>query len=703
LSLGWTPQCAKDTTRTENVLINESVRQPYLVTTKLRFLHCTICTVSSISRHNRRSAASGQNADLTAIRRGHASQEWPARRSTGLRAGGDKDVLFVSYAPEDGDRAAWVAQTLAAHFPGQVSAPILAGQLSGIDDLEAQISGAEGFLMLLSPDFLASPRCRRERALALLHEQQLRQDHPGAQFVHVARIRPTEMVPAGLPAEAEWLDLTSPAGDDQALRDLAVRLRETAGSAVGAQAGSGAVRFQNREQELARVRQKIANVAGPHFWLVIGPPQLGKSWFLDQLGDRNSPPGPGEWTIRLADVQAVAPQRRGEIGSLLRLLLDQQMPGDPGEATWRAIAQRIVRSGHYHLWLIDSAELLTDTAGAALRQAVSAIHNLVSSVGIEEVRLAVVVASRRDKEWRGQLPSPRPEVLQLTGFPREVVRTAMLDLAREMGRAEQGVREIADRVHQLSEGLPALLGRSMAWIRHRRWFEAEMLKAEPFFTELTKPYVDELLTPESLLLGEHDADTAGAAVTVLGEALRVLAPYRLFTQAHLRHHREADPTLATVIAQAGWDLGRLWQATSDLALLTRPMVEPWKQIQPQVRRLLFRHYYATKRQRWDAHLRARSYTRSRFDQVNGKEQAIAMVEYLWHEAARLRLEDAPHYGEQLVDAARDLSVRLRESGMLQPEELRDFGVVRLSQDEEFQETVADQAISDEITEAIIAP
>ena len=49
-------------------------------------------------------------------------------------------------------------------------------------------------------------------------------------------------------------------------------------------AQSGEPVFLNREQELENVLRGLTNASGPHFWLVVGPPQLGKTWFLDRIG-----------------------------------------------------------------------------------------------------------------------------------------------------------------------------------------------------------------------------------------------------------------------------------------------------------------------------------------------------------------------------------------------------------------------------------
>jgi len=74
-------------------------------------------------------------------------------------------------------------------------------------------------------------------------------------------------------------------------------------------------------------------------------------------------------------------------------------------------------------------------------------------------------------------------------------------------------------------------------------------------------------------------------------AYRLLVPYRLFTQSHLRHHLVRDPDLTDILGRLNWSVIDLWRAIGSTALLVPEPIEPWKRIHPAVRRLLYRYFY----------------------------------------------------------------------------------------------------------------
>lgn len=77
--------------------------------------------------------------------------------------------------------------------------------------IESAISRADAFIALMSPHFMASKWCSRERDLALFREQQLQEDDQERAFVHVVevgRIRPDT---AGFLGAYNWVPFTGPA------------------------------------------------------------------------------------------------------------------------------------------------------------------------------------------------------------------------------------------------------------------------------------------------------------------------------------------------------------------------------------------------------------------------------------------------------------------------------------------------------------
>jgi hypothetical protein len=621
-------------------------------------------------------------------------------------------VLFLGHAAEDSELAAAVARWLSEHGQGEVYLGGPDQSQPAIDETERRISQVHDYVALLSPDFLADPLCRRERQLARCREQDLRLQYPAVKFVHVLLVRGTSEAADGLPPRAEWLDLTDPRDLDSVLTELVTRLRSVARAAgvAAISPGPGSVFFRNRSDELDTVLRGLTNFGGPHFWLVIAPPQLGKTWFLDRLcaalllGEREP------WVVKLADVRDQKAEVRADVGSLLRCLFGPDSPTTPERDTYFHIAQKIIDSGRRHLYMIDSAELMAEETARALRVCLSEIHNIVSDAGLAEACFAVVVASRRENEWRGITPDPRFSIQPLSEFSTDVVRAALIVLANDMNRKFDRARfsRDLDRVYRLSEGLPALLIRCIAWIRHKRWIGMERLETDQLFRELAQPYIkDDLLARESLFPLNHsqaDPDAGPAAPSLaLEHTLRVLAPYRLFTQSHLRHYYELDADLLASMAELGWTVADLWRAISSSALLTRPLDEPWQQIPGAIRRLLFRYYYLSDADRAAAHREARSFMEAWADQQSGKEQGVGLVECLWHEAAASRLRPSLVGETDFIESARTLSLGLRRSAAYTEDELRNFAAERIRRDVEFQETVGDQRLISWIIAVIVTP
>jgi hypothetical protein len=215
----------------------------------------------------------------------------------------------------------------------------------------------------------------------------------------------------------------------------------------------------------------------------------------------------------------------------------------------------------------------------------------------------------------------------------------------------------------------------------------DALNTQEFFEELTDPYVQEdLLALDSLFPGRQGQ--ADDRLQVLEQAFRRLAPYRLFTQSHLRHHLESDRAFKAALEGQRWSIADLWKAISGTALLSRPLNEPWQEIHAAIRRLLHRYYYKSDEDRAEAHSEARKFVEVWADRQSGKEQVVGLVESLWHEAVVLRLRNPAEMERALSESARTLSRALRESPAYTRDELRDYASERMRNDEELEETVS---------------
>ena len=145
-----------------------------------------------------------------------------------------------------------------------------------------------------------------------------------------------------------------------------------------------------------------------------------------------------------------------------------------------------------------------------------------------------------------------------------------------------------------------------------------------------------------------------------------------------------------------------------MALLRRPLDEPWQETHPALRRLLFRYFYPPE-QRASAHRAARDFSKDWAAEVPGKEQVIGMVESIWHEAARLRLSGSAAINDHLIQFVQDLSADIRphpDAGTeLRPyaeTELRHYAVQRMRSDDELQREVADPELFAQLIQ-VVAP
>jgi hypothetical protein len=615
-------------------------------------------------------------------------------------------LIFLSYAEEDEEAVRQMAAVLRRRG---VEFYDWQGQRGGrfIEAIERALSRSDAFIAVMSPHFLASSWCRMERELAIQRELDLRAADPDFTLIHVLQVAETPYADSGFLRRYDWHDLTSPGSRSELFNDLVDRLipgiktgsehpdfagLEEPGS-VGDRVAS---LFRNRREELDRVLHGLTSLGGPHFWVVVAPPQLGKTWFLDRLSAELTGAGQGsaQWVTRLVDLRDQPLELRGDASALIAQLFGQLIAA--GHATPRHIAQGISRSGRPYLCLLDSAELLTEDTASALRAQLSSIYRLVQKTGNADVRLGVVVATRREQDWRGVSPDPRLTVLSLTEFSIDIVLQALHDFAASMSRVfgHPDFRAIAGWVHSLSEGLPGLLVPCLQWIRKEEWLELERLGTEELFAEIAHPYIEERLLAQDSLYPEADErphrwrqGRPGEQLYAVAEAFRLLVPYRLFTQSHLRHHVGSDRDFAEALEGLDWSVEDMWGAISGSALLRRPLDEPWQEIYPAIRRLLFRYCYQGDDARAHAHREARKFVEVWSESQAGKEQVMGLLESLWHEACALRLSQAGDMEDRLSDSAGKLTLALRESAAYTPAELRTFAAGQMREDDEFQQAV----------------
>jgi len=564
--------------------------------------------------------------------------------------------------------------------------------------------------VLLSPGYLASPRARRGLERAERRER-LRSAGSPAPFISVLRIRDTPPLGDGTLIDREWLDVTNPESVDAELGRLVSVVEQGKRSAIADQvtspsgpsaAGELPVRQGARLEEMDRALRGLMSARGPHFWLVVAPPRMGKSTFLDQVSELMAADYP-RWVTSRVDVGREPPEVRADPEALLARLFSPEAAAVLEQQPLRVIAQEISRRGRPYLCLLDSAELLTEETSTALRSALSEVYRLVQRTGNADVRLAFVVASRRDDEWRGVRHGQRFSTLSLDELDVEVIEDALRDLAgpgRQGTYSSEQFHQMASFVHRLTYGLPDLLGPFLEWIRAEEWLEIDRLEGAEVFTRLAGPYVDGgLLTRDSLFpLFPHGSPVSDERLRVVEMAVRRLARYRFFTQSHLRDHLDQDGSFQQALEDARWSIEDLWDAVSSTALLKRPLDEPWQEFHAAIRRLLFRYFYTSPGERVEAHGEARKLVEKWVARQSGKEQVIGIVECLWHQASALCLVNSAMLHDELINSAEELSEDLRRSGAYTVSELRSYAAGRIADDDELRETLSR---ADGLTERLI--
>jgi hypothetical protein len=427
---------------------------------------------------------------------------------------------------------------------------------------------------------------------------------------------------------------------------------------------------------------------------VISPPGLGKSWFLDQLSIELEHPGPfasairgSKWATRLVDVRQQPPEARWKPDLILASLFGLAPGATIDSGTLHQIAQRIIEGGQSHLCLLDSAELLEDQVVATLRSSLGQVHEVVKESDNPTVQLAFVVASRHEGRWRGVVPAPRLSPLALPEFDEDVVTSELDSLAQEMNRSFHSSQlvEYGALLHHLTEGLPALLVHGLQWVQTEEWRDMGRLASQETFEEVVHTYVEKELLSLGTLFPWQEQHLEGRQ-RILEEVFRVLSRYRLFTQSHLRNIFEHNPSLKESLGNIGWSIENLWTALDRTPLLSQPLDEPWHEIYPAIRRLLFRFYYRSAEERFEAHRQARSFVEVWSAQQDGREQIVGLVECLWHEASMLLLDEPEVLRDKLSASARRLSQMLKPSAAYTASELREEAAEWVTKDKELQET-----------------
>jgi len=288
--------------------------------------------------------------------------------------GSDGPDVFLSYAEQDGSTGQEISDWLTEYGFRLLSADPAATDESGTGPgAERVISNAQAHVVLLTPNFLSSPRCREELDLAVKREQQLLSAGRPASFIYLLRVPGSPSLgDARLSAHALIeLSLANARSREAALSKLGSSIISGVRAAVAQadppardQAGD---EWLSRGEELERVRYALGNPKGTHFWLVVSPPGFGKSWFLGQIETIAAESASGGWIPSRVDLRTVdlgaaerawpdlTAREHDAMMVVRRLFRLEQAPSSRPADDLLAAARKISRRSW--LCLLDSAEL----------------------------------------------------------------------------------------------------------------------------------------------------------------------------------------------------------------------------------------------------------------------------------------------------------------------------------------------------------
>ncbi|KDN19893.1 hypothetical protein DV20_22600 [Amycolatopsis rifamycinica] len=590
--------------------------------------------------------------------------------------------IFLSHTGADSDIAGRLSEAMRERGAEVYDYGDRPGQ-EFVRGTQSALENADYFVALISPAAMESDWCDLERQTAYHRQIELKR-----QFVFVVQVQRTPRTGTGFLRVASWIDLLEPQTPDKLTKTLAAL-----GFGDGAPApGTGPTPwtvFHNREDELNRLINALTTRGTPDLWLVVSPPKLGKTWFLQEVLRRRAALDP-PCRIQLVDLRSLPLEYRHDWIKVLCQLLDIAEPASAtfGQSECVTAAAALIKRDRAQLYLLDSADLMSKPAAANLRSALTTIHRLVqrrSSSG--KTRVSLIIASRHKDGWEGFGPQGGPRIVKipLGEFTEDVVRLAVRELADDL--STDALDKWSDGLCRLSEGLPAVLAQSLRWAESTEFVDDCQTAAQEVFDQVARPYIKgDLLATESLLPFAGDDPKRRAA---LEAALKFAVRYRLLTQSHLRYHIENNAEFQRLLETAGWNQVDLWQAIGQTALQNREVQEPWHVLHRPIRRLLYRYYYPDADSRRSSHEQAREFYAKWAARGAGWELGPILVESLWHETAKLLHTSPGTVPEDLPRTAVRLVDEFRRPEILEPSEYCDYVTERLTADREFEMLLRD--------------
>lgn len=593
--------------------------------------------------------------------------------------------IFLSYAEEDSIIALELVSRLekAGHLVTYWENPKERGKRF-VKWMKEKIPTDVFVVLMSSASMDTEGYCQREIDYAIQLEQakKLR--------IYPVLVKSVEIEEAGLLASYDRFDLTGENKDEE-IKALIDRLGGNEKSM--SMTKSYQPEFKNREEELDEVFSNLTKpLGGVHFWQILAPPQMGKTWFLYRLIDDLVSCGE-PWEIHRIDLRREEKSLalRSNVSVLLTNFFDFEIATPVTDDDIVKIARHVGSSKQFWLLVLDNADLLSDEVADNLHLALSQIDAQLRVH--KQSRLAFIAATRkRFGDWLAiSDESPRFKLRELSPFTYHVVYQTLDEMVvdNDVNYGQKWVAETAKQLRRITEGFPALLSIYLGWIKENAFiFDPEELEDQKLFTKLAKPYVeDTILSLDSLFHGESDANRIQPQYIALKEAISRLCLYRRFVTRYVGHLLQDNTNVNNILHKLSWEIDDLHKVLKRTYVFEpTSALDLWTVFYPEVRRLLFRYFYATSEQQVEAHQNAGEFYRDRWFEWDNTDRAIVLLEYLWHQTEYFRLIRVDRAEGDIKKIAKVLFNAGVKSEQAAPLEIAGMIRLRMLEDKEFRNT-----------------
>lgn len=549
--------------------------------------------------------------------------------------------VFISYAEEDGGNAKKIVDILAkrgitSYFfedPDKKNGVI-------IDNITKAFLDSKIFLVILSTNYQKSEWCKAEFEIAV--NMELEAKSKGEQYkVYILvtnNISTSELV---FERRYGHIDLVNDVGDKKLIGfvdNTLVKVLNTPISDIKSRRGW--LPFQNRETELFQLRTNLENPDGKHFFQVVAPPQMGKTWLLHRLHKELILTNEMKWLVQYIDFQ-ICIDERSDIQKLLKSLnfqIDHIKDINKVDEMCLEVAYQIGSSNRYWLLLLDNANLMSNQVSQKLRLFLGELQKRLFPIG---GRIALVAAGRSEViSFKGQIPKPSFAPLELTTFSHDIVTKTVSNAART--KRETGgfldYLEIAKRLVGMTEGLPELITRYLDWMRGRGFaFSPEDLDTDSRYNEIVVNYIEEvLLSPKVLIPNNTNSDIQNELNKAWANFLLFMSSFRIVTRSHIRFViTENVAQKLLIFPQTSPDLLDAFGKVS--LVIPSKHQSMWHMIAPSVRKLLFHYSYRTYEEKIFVHKKNEELYDKWKSPVYGINVLYIFLEKFWHHLEQIRI------------------------------------------------------------------